>query len=732
MLLKRLLVTVTFGYIIGIIYGLCFKKSIALFYIFLFFLIIISRNLFRGHEKICRIKVFRYVKVLFKKPAILVMVIFSIVSNTYVFYINNEYNKFYDNVEEKIEIVGIVESEPVESEYNYKYVVKCVSQKYKNKRFLLYIKKDEKELLEYGDLIKVKGNFSIPDSRRNYKGFDYREYLKTRKIYGSIFTNSREIVVIKKNEINVVYKISNMARNSIIEKANQLLPKETGVLLSGILIGDTSDISEKTIEDFRDSSLSHILAVSGSHITYIIVGMTYFLDKGHLSKRKTNIIIIGVLVLFMGITGFSASVVRACIMGIIFLGAKIFYRKQDISTSVALSLLIVLVINPFSIFDIGLQLSYIGTIGIIVFNKNIESIILKVKIKESLAKALAVTFSAQVLLLPVLMYTFNTFSATFFISNVIALPLTGAITLLGFITILISFIISPVSKLLAILLNLLLKALMLIAELTSKIPFSNITVKTPHLLTVIFYFIFILTLNYIYSIFTEKGSKRRIHVKIIEYIKGINRKKVLVKLLLMLIIFSCFNYLYINIEKDLKINFLDVSQGDCTLVVSPKGKVVLIDGGHGEANVLLPYLLNRGITKIDYIIISHFDSDHCMGLLQVIKKLNVKTVVISKQAKETEELKKIIEAINEKKATVKVVSMGDRIVLDKYTYIDILFPGNDIKYPDLNNNSIVCRLIYNDFSCLFTGDIEEKTEKYLVGAHNCARVQSWTPTIHNS
>lgn len=721
--MKRLIVTATLGYIIGIIYGLCFKTSIALFHIVIVCMIIILRYSFKNNKKTNRIRVIRYLRILFQKPVILVIIILSVISNTYILYMNNSYTSFYSDIGEKIELIGVIESEAIENEYTNKYVVKCVSKKYKNKKFLLYVKRDRAALLEYGDLVKLSGDFKIPETRRNYKGFDYQQYLKAKKIYGSIFTDNSKVLILKKNQINIVYTNCNNIRKNIVKKSNEILPKETSALLAGILIGEISDVSEETIENFRNSSLLHVLAVSGSHITYIIIGLTYIFNKSRLSKRKINIMIIIALILFMVITGFSASVTRACIMGIILLGSKIFYQKQDISTSIALSLLIILTINPFSINDVGLQLSYIGTIGIILFNKNIEKIILKTKINKSIIAGLSVTFSAQILLMPFLMYTFNTLSFVFFVSNIIALPLTGAITLMGFVNILVASITIDIAKAISIILNLVLKILMLTAELTAKIPFSNIAVKTPYLLSVIFYYICVLTVNYIYSMFAQEKRMRKIQIKTIKCIKNINKKKLFIISLLVILVILSGNIIYINIDKDLKIFFVDVSQGDCTIIVTPRNKVVLIDGGKGDRDILVSYLLDRRIQEIDYIIISHFDSDHCNGLIKVIEKLKVKNVIISKQAEESEEFKSIIEIINARKIQVKVVSKGDRIILDKSTYIDMLYPKKELEYKDLNNNSIVCKLVYDSFSCLFTGDIE-KSEKDLIELYSKDKLES--------
>lgn len=311
-----------YGYVIGIIYGLYFKRSIALFYIPIFCIIAIAKYIVKVYKRANKIKIFRYIKVLLKKQAILIMAFAAIVSNTYLMHLNGRYNKFYDSMNDKINIIGIIESEPIESKYNYKYIIKSIDREYNNKKFLLYVKKDKKNLLEYGDLIKVSGDFSIPDTKRNYKGFDYREYLKAKKIFGIILTNNRNIEVIEKKQSNIIYTVSNNIRKTIIEKVKRILPEETSSLLIGILLGETSYISEEVVENFKTSSLSHVLAVSGAHTSYIVLCITYLLNKGRVSKREINIIIIFVLLLFMFITGLTPSVIRACIMGIILVRLK--------------------------------------------------------------------------------------------------------------------------------------------------------------------------------------------------------------------------------------------------------------------------------------------------------------------------------------------------------------------------------------------------------------------------
>lgn len=530
-------------------------------------------------------------------------------------------------------------------EYSDIYTIKLKTGKYKGKKFYLSVKKNKNGKLKYGDLIEADGEYIIPSEARNYKGFDYREYLKSKKIYGTIKNSNKNIKVIKEDNIGIVLKLSNNIRNYIINTSNKLLPEKTSSLLVGILIGDKSGISEEIIEDFKISNLSHMLAVSGAHTAYIILGLTFILNKSKMSKKWVHLVTILSLILFMFITNFTPSVTRACFMAIIVLGANLLYRKQDFWTSISISLLIILVINPFSINEIGLQLSYLGTIGIILFNKNVETLLNKNKI----SKGLSVTISAQMAIMPIMIYRFNSFSLTFFISNVLASPLLGINIILGLIAIFISLVSFKLAKIISLVLNLSLEILIGISEFTSKLPFSSILVKTPPMLLILLIYCFILLFNYLYYIYISKTNLRLFQKKIAKLINKKNLNKFISIIIIIIILFNVFSHSYLLIPKNLRIYFIDVGQGDSCLIITPRNKKILIDGGEGDNNVLLSYLLDRRIKTIDYIMISHFDSDHCNGLIEIIQKLNVKNVLISKQAYFCDEYRNIAGIINSKK-----------------------------------------------------------------------------------
>ena len=161
--------------------------------------------------------------------------------------------------------------------------------------------------------------------------------------------------------------------------------------------------------------------------------------------------------------------------------------------------------------------------------------------------------------------------------------------------------------------------------------------------------------------------------------------------------------------------------GDCTVIQSPLNKNIIIDGGNNQdydygENVVVPYLLDRKITKIDFLMVSHFDSDHCGGLFAVVENLKVKNIIIGKQDSEYENCTEFLKLAKSKNVNIIVVEAGKEVMIDKYTKFQILWPraNNMISENGINNNSIVAKLVCNDFQMLLTGDIEEIAEKEIV------------------
>ena len=509
-------------------------------------------------------------------------------------------------------------------------------------------------------------------------------------------------------------KIVNNFKEKTKKALRDNLDEDLAELCIGILIGDRNNLDEKIEEDFKKSNLTHMLAVSGSHFVYIIICIKY-LEKVIKWRNFNKVLTIIIIVLFMNLTGNTASVVRSGIMAIMLIVAKFFHRKSDVWTNMAISAVLALVYNPYTLFDIGFELSYGGVIGIVVFYDKVKDTLGKIIIKmhkeskmlQYILEGTSVTISANLVIIPIMIYNFNTISFSFIVSNLLAGGLLGIIVILGFLLVFLSLMLGQTLSIFFYILNFLLKALTKIAEVCSKLPFSYIYVPTPKILGI---FIF-----YSYLFFIINRDRLRVRI--------FNTLKVRIAILILIIIFNLGYPILSSKRIGLEINFIDVGQGDCTLIRA-NGKSILVDAGGSKdeksfdvgKNTVFPYLLDRGIVSLDYVIVSHFDSDHCQGFNFILKNMKVKTAIICNIGQESEEYNHFVILAKENKTKIRYVQKGSIIKLGKNKIIEILYPDKNEKINDnaKNNNAIVFKLTWNKFSMLFTGDIEEKAERKIL------------------
>jgi len=696
--LKRPIIIILISYIIGILGGL-YTNSIAFFC----FTIILAMCLW-GIRKINN-KYFRFLRRFLKRYTELLILI----SMTFGFLYTNILEQKYDTIYEakgEIEEHCIVIAEKEPKEYKDLYKVKIVNSKNSARNGTkLYIRVNKKANIEVGDMLLINGTYLEPDVARNERGFNYKEYLKTLEIYGTVEINHYK--VIKKGRINKLILYTARLKEILKSNISKVIKKaENKNLLIAMILGDTEDLSEELKTDFLNSNLYHILSVSGGQVSNIIIGITILFRLLKIHKKIMDVLCIVILIEFMFLTGLTPSIIRACIMCIISLISGLIIRRYDIANSLGISLLIILINNPFAINSLSVLLSYFGFLGIIVLGsftiKEVNKVI-KNNILRYILNIVISSVAAQIFIFPIILYIFGTISLTFIFSNLLIIPLSTVITIIGlFIMICPLQIFGFVEPLIELTIN--------IVGFFSNIGISKIYCIIPNIKEIITYYVMSLYLYYM--------LRRDYIYKIKHFFR--KYKKIIVIILLLSIGTS---YIYKNIQKDLYINFIDVGQGDSTLITTQFNKKILIDGGGSEfgstfdvgEKTLLPYLLKKKIHKLDYVIISHFDSDHVGGILTILEELNVKQVLIPKQVEYSENYNKFLDIIKKRNIKIKIVEEGNTINIDKNTYLDILWPEEkQIKDNVLNNNSLIVRLCYKNFKMLFTGDIEEIAEQRLL------------------
>ena len=649
--MKRPILVAVIGYLIGIIIGLYFNFSIVFFYLLVIPVTVLFKLINKKQKKKFSFysvsRYLRYFKLVLNRNVIITIIIFSCLSNFIIKEKNKKFETFY-STSENVVLLARVESEAKQKEYKKTYKIKVLEiNKYKED-VNLYLSTDKKLELEFGDIIKIKGKYKAPDYQRNYGGFSYREYLKTLNIYGNV--TAEKIEVIEKSQKNDISFLIHQIKENIKLNAQKYLDEETSSIYLGLILGDTTNIEDETKEAFKNSNMSHILAVSGMHITYITIGVMLFFSKLS-GKRMAKFLSIIILILYITITGFSPSIIRACITAILMLLGGIMNRKADVWTSISISLFIILLYNPFLITNIGLQFSYMGTIGIIVFNKTIVKVLTSKKnsnkyktdnkktIKEKVKEIIAVTISAQIFIIPLTIFHYNTVGLYFLITNLLLSLIIGPVIILGFLFLPMLIFNLSILNILALPIKLGIKIILFLTQM-GNLPYSKIYVATPKIFVLIIYFVLVIILNYIYTACTAKSPTiSNLRIQYMLHLFKYNIRKYSKKIISFIILATfIFVSVCVLIPKTLRIHFVDVGQGDCCFIETPENKTILIDGGGSEfgsydvgKNTLLPYILDRGYTKIDYIISSHMDQDHIGGLLTIMEELSVKNVVISKQ-----------------------------------------------------------------------------------------------------
>lgn len=615
--MKNFVFIATLIYIMGIIMGLYLKISIV-FCLCIIFIILAF-----------------YICKKMNKKLIIIIIIIILFSSLYTIYRCYLFENKYEDID-NVKLIGKIINVESKNEYymTYELNVKKLNNmdKFKGDKILIKVKKNDKINLNLGDIVQVYGKIKAPEVRRNYKGFNYKRYLNSKNIYTVV--NANYIKIINKNDkLNIFY-----IKNQIINKLESILKEDNSSICLALTIGYKINITDDINEYFEKSNLLHLLAISGLHITYISMILNSILRK--FTKRKTKILIIFFLCFYILITNFIPSIFRVCIMQIMILISSLIYRKSNIITNLFISALILLIINPLVIYNIGFVFSYVGTISIIIFNKYIKRLfdlieikfsgILKMKISKEknnfgicvskiykkIREISIVTISANILLIPLSMYIFNSFSFTFLLSNILVQPILPYIIIISIIQIVLSFLSIKLGSIFSIITKMGIEIFLFIVRICSDIPFSNVLVITPYMITIIIIYCIIFAI----LLLDKKGllNKHNFYL-VIKKIKNIMKTPIIVTFIIVLVIMSV--YIKIN-SNELRLFFIDVGQGDSSLIITPNNKNILVDGGGSENSnfdvgekVLVPYLLSRKIKMIDYIFVSHFDTDHIRWII---------------------------------------------------------------------------------------------------------------------
>ena len=596
--------------------------------------------------------------------------------------------------------VATVRKSSVQKEFGTETIIEikeCKKNKQLKQTRLKLIDK-RKNIFEIGDIIEITGEYEKINSYKNHGVFNYEKYLKKEKIYGKIQATKIEKMKSEKKIITIPKKFQEKAKN----KFKKIFSEKTANYFNAIILGDKTELDKEIKNNFQTGGLSHLLAISGMHINTIIIIITYITSKTIKNIKIRKILLIIILIIYGLIIEFTPSATRAIVMSIIHIIATLLFKKDNFLINISIASLMLLMINPYYLIDTGYILSFTATISIIYIYPKLNKKISNIKLIQKIIDSIELSISANILIIPIIIYMFKKVPLSMIIIGTIISPFI--IEILGIMVLITpEIILKSVKEII--------EKFISIFDFISSIHFFIIYFKVPTTSQIIMYYAIVI--NYI------NIAKRKIQKKIIKLV------------IILSIAIQLIQIITIYISNDFIINLIDVGQGDSTLIITSEKRKILIDGGGNEnydvgENVLIPYLLNKRIKKIDYLIISHFDTDHIGGTLKVIEKLQVKKIIISMQKEKTNNFEEFLKLINKRKNEVIIVKAGDSIQVDKSTRIDILWPTEKLEITEnsINNNSIVAKVITKDTSILFTGDIEKVAENQIVSRYNYKILES--------
>lgn len=605
------------------------------------------------------------------------------------------------------------------------------------------------EEVELGERVFLDGEWKAFREPTNPGQFHQKKYQMGRGVLGTI----REAHLHKswKQKIKLLEGIWRL-REKINQGYQDILDEKSAGLLMAMVTGEKSLVDDEIQALYQEQGIAHILAISGLHVAFI--GRSIFRT---LRKRGVPYGISGVcgilLILVYGMfVGKTASVTRACIMLVLLLIGEVIGRSYDMVTAMGIAASLLVIENPYCIQDIGFLLSFGAIVGIgicypyyfsstsIVGNKEKETkeqqkivrkkiakrnpfikeklkkrtgeIILYDTRKKSIVKkikeSILVSLSIQMVTLPVLLSTFYGISPYSIFLNLWVLPMMSFLlpsAIFGGIMSVYSLFWAKVLLFPAVFVLYSYEAL---CRLMKLIPYSFVITGAPSIRFYVCYYILLVLGGYLWYQKKRRGLGVLLCISIL--VIGVDWKGE---------VLSRFpNSNYIRKQEQLEIICMDVGQGDGILVTTPSKHHYLIDSGSSSVqNVgtyrVLPLLKYYGISTLDSVVVTHFDSDHYNGIVEIMDSITIKKLLLPKLKEKDEEYIQFEQLAKEKEIPVFYVGEGDRLEEEEVT-LQWLSPSRTNQKEDKNDNSQVFILSYRRFQGIFTGDMGKEGEQEML------------------
>ncbi|MEK3716879.1 ComEC/Rec2 family competence protein [Paenibacillus sp. FSL R7-0333] len=666
----------------------------------------------------------------------------------------------------------------------------------------------EAALWQRGDRVVIEGELIQPQIARNFGGFDYRAYLLTQKIHWLLKGTGTASVTVNPQvswEPSTILRWNDKARSALGAEMSRLFQEPHAGYMKGLVIGIQKELDPETFRQFSQLGLTHILAISGMHVAVYVGVILVLLRRCRLTRETALTVTLLLVPVYVLLSGAGPSVIRAGIMSMIALLAARLGMLKDGLNILAASALMMLVWNPYLLLSVSFQLSFLVTAGLMVYTPLAAPLFRR--LPGWLGSSLSVTIIAQLVSFPLTIYYFNQFSLLSVAANLLLVPfITFLVLPLGTLALLLGRVWNAASLLTAQLAEFLNNITFAAVEWVNGFTAGVLIWASPSFLWICLYYGLLYGLLHALKRRTEAmlvpqfmddetrplaelvrpeppgngrwkigrnansksgnttnqpdlpstANSRRAALAFQAYPRSgsarwSNFAAILCAVSLTILLYKGYNAEAIR-DGSGSISYLDIGQGDSSLITTPGGAHILVDGGgtvsfgnreawrirrspfEVGAKTLLPLLKQRGIHRLDAVILTHGDQDHAGGLQAVLEGMPVSALLFNGTLVDTEPYTKLMTTALDAGVRLYPVQQGMTLAPDEAARLNFLWPepptdGQILpeEVEDQNHESVVFRLEMNGRSFLFTGDMDQAAEEAILRSANQSGIKQGRP-----
>lgn len=520
--------------------------------------------------------------------------------------------------------------------------------------------------VRYGDQLQVLGEPTTPP---DFADFSYREFLARQDIH-SLIRSYGAVKILERDQGNPFFAFIYALRARMLATIHALFAEPSASLLAGILLGIESGIAREVRDAFNATNTAHIIAISGFNIT-IIAGVLAALARRVVGERRATLVVIVGLVVYTLLVGAAPSVVRAAIMGALSVLALHYHRPNAALNALGAAALVMLALNPFSLYDVGFQLSFLATLGLILYVAPLQTLFERwfarfttseraKRIVGALNDSFIVTLAAQITTTPLIVFTFHRLSLIGLLTNLLILPLQPAVMIGGGLAMIIGTILPPLGQVLAWIVWVFPAFTIAVVQLTAQLPFSSIEVGRMDALMLAVYYVVLFGLTRIgWQTLRARFAARPAFALGLAFVVGV------------------WGWNIALTAPDGKTH-VTCLEGGTTIVQSPRGARVVIDGGASPSATLaaLGQRMPFWERTIDLLVLTDTDDDRLSALVAVLERYDVRQIVqVRAPAKPSVAYLKWQDVVATKRVPSVEAQVGMTIQVDRDQSLEIVWTG---------------------------------------------------------